>query len=252
MIKVKIKYCLFVTIAFLLLLPSCMTSEEINYFQTLNIPYPKEHYKEYRLSIDDQIRCAIYTKNTEFSTTFNYVVGTDENSGNVYTIHHNGSILLPYFGEIKIVGMTLEEAEDYIQAKMQESILDVQVNLNLENNYFYILSDRGTKRGEFEIYKENMTIYQALAQAGTADMDLDYRNVKIVRKDAEGNTYVKSFDLRTKDVIQSEFYYVQPNDMFYFATSRNSFFNIRSLGSFVSTILTPLSILILASSYKTN
>lgn len=229
-----------------------MTPEETNYLQTLNIPYPKEQYKEYRLNVDDNIQCAIYTKNTEFANVFNQVIGTDERSGNSYLIHHNGCILLPYFGEIKIVGLTLEEAENLIQAKMQESILDVQVNITLVNNYFYVLSDRGSKRGQFDIYKENMTIYQALAQIGGANNSLDYRNVRIIRKDAEGNTYVKSFDLRTKDVIQSEFYYVQPNDMYYFATSKNSFFNVTSLSSFVNTILTPITLLIMASRVKFN
>ena len=252
MTRNKIYNYLSIVVLFLLILPSCMTPEETNYLQTLNIPYPKEQYKEYRLNVDDNIQCAIYTKNTEFANVFNQVIGTDERSGNSYLIHHNGCILLPYFGEIKIVGLTLEEAENLIQAKMQESILDVQVNITLVNNYFYVLSDRGSKRGQFDIYKENMTIYQALAQIGGANNSLDYRNVRIIRKDAEGNTYVKSFDLRTKDVIQSEFYYVQPNDMYYFATSKNSFFNVTSLSSFVNTILTPITLLIMASRVKFN
>lgn len=252
MFKSKIyKYCA-ILIFSSLILSSCMTSQETNYLQTLNIPYPKEGYKEYRLCVDDNIRCSIYTKNTEFANTFNKVVGTDENAGNVYVIYHNGCVLLPYFGEIKIVGLTLEEAENLIQTKIQESILDVQVNITLVNNYYYLLSDRGSKRGQFSIYKENMTIYQALAQFGNTDRNLDYRNVQIIRKDAEGNTYVKSFDLRSKDIIQSEFYYVKPNDMYYFATNKNSFFNITSLSTFISTVLTPVTLFIMATRVKFN
>lgn len=235
-----------------LLLSSCISTEETNYLQTINLPYPKQEYKEYRLQTGDQISCAIYTHNREFSEIFNKVIGTDEQSSNMpYLIHLNGKILLPYFGEIDIAGLTINEAEDKIQAFMRDAITDVEVNIKLVNNYFYMLSDQGQMRGRHLIYKENMTIFQALAQINTQTYGesnvFDLKKVTIIRRDAEGNTIKKSFDLRSKDVIESEFYYIYPNDMLYFPTNSKAFFNITSLSSLINTVLMPITFLIMVS-----
>ncbi|NDV68747.1 hypothetical protein D0T66_07530 [Dysgonomonas sp. 25] len=234
-----------------MLLSSCISAEETNYLQTINLPYQKQEYKEYKLQTGDQISCAIYTHNKEFSQIFNRVIGTSEQSSNIpYLIHLNGKILLPYFGEIEVAGLTITEAEDKIQAFMRDAITDVEVNIQLVNNYYYVLSDQGQRRGRHDIYKENMTIFQALAQVGSqsyGDNSFDLRKVTIVRRDADGNTIQKSFDLRSKDVIESEFYYIYPNDMLYFPTSSKSFFNITSLSSLVNTILMPITFLIMVS-----
>lgn len=251
---------------------SCITSEETNLLQSINAPYEKVSYKPYRLAVNDLVRCDIATKDMNFRKIFENVVtgesatredmayrGTGRilmygggyapsRGSNIYQIHKNGKILLPFFGEVDIVGCTIEEAEERIQIKMRESITDAIVTLSLYNNYFYVLSDRGSVRGQYAIYKENMTIYQAVAQIRLrSDISLDYRDVKVLRKNDDGSTEIRSFDLRTKDVVQSEFYYMMPNDMLYFPTSKKSFFSITSLSSFFSTILAPVTFLLWAT-----
>lgn len=250
----KIIHSVSLIIIALTMITSCISPEETNYLQTINIPYPRQGYQEYRLQSNDQIECAIYTRNKEFGKIFNKVIGTDEKTSSVpYTVYANGNILLPYFGEIQVKGLTIDEAESHIQSVMKEAITDVEVKITLRNNYFYFLSDQGSYRGKQEIYKENMTIFQALAQINSSeitDRGINLKNVRIVRKDNNGNTITKSFDLRSKDVLESEFYYVQPNDMYYFPKSSKSFFNINSAQEFFSTIITPVMFLIMVTSVK--
>ena len=69
----------------------------------------------------------------------------------------------------------------------------------------------------------------------------DKRHIKIVRKGADGMDDIRIFDLREASIIESEFYYIQPNDVIYIPTNPNSFFRIDSVTSFVALIVTPLS-----------
>lgn len=207
-------------------------------------------YKEYKLSPGDIITCFITCSDKEFSLTFNNVInsGVSSNTGKILTIYEDGTIIIPFFGTVKISGLTIQESEIAIQKKMQESIADAQVVVSLSNNFFYILSEN--KRGSYYVYKDNMTIYQALAISGQTTETMDISKVNIIRKDIQGNSVVKTFDLRSQDVIQSEYYYIQPNDVIYFPTNKNAFFNITSLGSFFTTVMTPLTFLLFAATYK--
>jgi polysaccharide export outer membrane protein len=226
---------------------SCISSEEINYMQTINLQYPLEPFQEYKLAVDDKISCSISTKDAQQMSAFNAVVGPDQSRSKAYTIYSDGTVILPFFGKVKVAGLTVQEAEAAIQKFMQQSIIDAQVKVTLSSNYFYILA--ANKQGMYSVYKDNLTIYQALAISQQTTGTMDLSRVSIVRKDAAGNTLRKSFDLRTQDVIQSEFYYIKPNDLIYFPTNKNSFFNIESLGSFAATMMIPLTFLVYTVMY---
>jgi len=210
--------------------------------------YPLQPFTEYRLAIDDKISCSISTSDEEVVRAFNSVVGINQNALKTYIIYSDSTVILPFFGKVKIAGYTVQEAEQIIQKFMQESVLDAQVKVTLSSNYFYILASN--KQGFYSVYKDNMTIYQALAISQQTTGTMDLSKVSIVRRDAQGNSIVKMFDLRTQDVIQSEYYYIRPNDLIYFPTNRNSFFNIESLGSFASTMMIPLTFLVYTVMYR--
>lgn len=263
--KKKYSYFLLLLVSILIFLPSCISSEEVNYLQTINYNYPKQEYQPYRLKPSDQIECAIYTHDKQFSEIFNKVISVanaDVSESVSYLIHHNGKILLPYFGEIEVAGLTLEEAETRIQDFMSEAILDVQVTVSLHNNYYYVISDNLVSSslenqydviegqtaygGRFRIPKENLTIYQALSQLYT-NKTYDLKNVVVTRKAEDGRTIVKTFDLRSKDVVESEFYYVYPNDVYYFPKSSKAFFDMSSFTSAFSTLISPITYLIMVT-----
>lgn len=228
------------------LLSSCISSEQTNYLQDIKADYSFRPFEEYILRAGDNVSCNISSQDRDITNVFNTLVTSESGStaAKSFEIYNDGTIIIPYFGTIKIAGLTIQQAELVIQKKVQESITDAQVQLTMANNFFYILSK--DKRGMFYVYKDNMTIYQALAISGQTTERMDLTKVTIVRKDMDGNTITKQFDLRAADVVQSEFYYIQPNDLIYFPTNKNSFFNVTSIGSFLSTITGPLAILLYA------
>lgn len=231
-----------------LFLNSCTSSKTVNFLQDIKPGYASRPFSDYRLQYKDEIFCTILTSNADFSSVFNTgsLTGiiTSTEQGNTYdqtpyTIYENGNISIPFFGDINIAGRTIPEAEEVIQARMRQAIPDAQVKITLRNNAYYIVSDETT--GRQEIYKDNMTIYQALAVSGSPSSRIDLSKVKIVRTDETGNSVVKTFDLRAESVIESEFYYVKPNDVIYYSTSSRAFFRIDSFTSLLSTISLPIT-----------
>jgi len=207
--------------------------------------YVPKVFEDYRLQANDEIYCTILTSDTELASTFNGIISLIEDgrsSQTSYRVYDNGNISIPFFGDIKVIGMTLFEAEAEIQRVMKRSTPDAQVRVVLRNNMYYVVS--GFKNGVFGIYKDNMTIYQALAMSGNPSEVVDFSKIKIVRTDKDGKSIIKEFDLRTEYVIESEFYYIKPNDVIYYTTSNSSFFRVRSFTSLVTTIITPLTFMI--------
>ncbi len=234
-------------------LSSCTSSKSVNLLQDITPIYTSRPYTDYRLQYKDEIYCSILTSNSDFSSVFNstnsisrILTSTEEginnnnqNTRTPYTIYENGNISIPFFGDIHVAGKTIAEAEVAIQAKMQQAIPDAQVRVTLRNNVYYVVSDEQT--GRHEIYKDNMTIYQALANNGSPSSRIDLSKVKIVRTDATGNSVVKTFDLRAESVVESDFYYIKPNDVIYYSTSSKAFFRIDSLTGLISAITMPIS-----------
>lgn len=227
---------------------SCISSEEINYLQAIDKQYPLQEFKEYKLDVGDMISCAISSSDQELVNTFNTVITNNQNVLKTYTIYEDSTVILPFFGTAKVAGHTVQEAEIIIQNLMQQSVKDVQVKVTMANNFFYIYAN--DKRGSYQVYKDNMTIYQALAISQQTTGLMDLTRVSIVRKGPDGNTQVKTFDLRSQDVIQSEYYYIKPNDVIYFPTNKNSFFNISSMSSFITTMSVPLQFLLYSIIYR--
>lgn len=230
------------------LLSSCISSSELNYLQSIEKNYQMQAFDNYKLDIGDMITCAISSSDAELVNTFNMVLSEDQNALKSYRIYEDSTVIIPFFGTAKIAGYTVQEAEVILQKMMQESVKDVQVKVSIANNNFYVYSNES--RGTYPVYKDNLTIYQALAMAQQTSGSMDYSRVKILRKNEDGNTKEMEFDLRTQDVIQSEFYYIQPNDYIYFPTNKNAFFNINSLSSFTSILSAPLMFFLYSITYN--
>lgn len=235
---------------------SCTSPKQLNYLQDKGPHYSMHPFEDYKLQYNDEIYCSILTADSEFAGEFNRVLtqtgeGAATSGGqNAYTVYENGYISIPFFGDIKVIGLTIPEVEDVILRKMKESIPDAQVRVALRNNMFYIVAQDGSRTAN--LYKDNITIFQAMAISGdmSNNVSIDMGKVKIVRLGDDGNSIVKTFDLRSESVIESEFYYIKPNDVLYYSTSKGSFFRITSLSSFFATVMAPITFLLMALTVK--
>jgi len=254
--KIYIYFNLYLGFGIILLLAfsSCVTTKTTSFLQDKSPVYTSRPFKDYRLQYSDEITCRILTSNSDFSDVFNSNTAgssgdggeignivSKSGAGNSYIIYDNGNISIPFFGDIQVVNRTIAEAEEIVQNRMRQAFPDAQVKISLKNNSYFVVSSE--INGQFPIYKDNMTIFQAMAINGRPSTDLDIGKIKIVRTDENtGLSVVKMFDVRSESIIESEFYYIKPNDIIYYSTSKRAFFRIDSFMSLLATITLPISV----------
>jgi polysaccharide export outer membrane protein len=114
----------------------------------------------------------------------------------------------------------------------------ISVEVNIVRRTFSVISDRGS--GVLSMPKEKVTVFEALAMAGDIGDFGDRSKVRIVRE-IEGQTKVMTFDLRSEDIINSEYYYIEPNDVIYIQKIKGQSFGINSAATTVSVVATTLA-----------
>ena len=202
--------------------------------------YNPQEYKDYRIRINDEIIYRLITVTQEIPTS---MLGSVASGGiqNVitYRVYADGTIDLPFLASVPVEGLTVDEAERIIEKKMKDIVPDATVKLALANKSFTIIGDIGT--GIFPVYKEKLTIFQALSMSGDLLQAGDRQHVRILRETDDG-TKVLEFDIRPASIIESENYYIYPNDIVYIQRSPSSFYKVSSYSSFLGLITTSITL----------
>ena len=68
--------------------------------------------------------------------------------------------------------------------------------------------------GNYPVYKEGLTIYDAIAMSGGATDYGNLKKVKIVRSE-NNKKQIYNINLNSSDVITSDFFYLRNNDLIY-------------------------------------
>lgn len=227
---------------------ACYTHRNIGYLQErTDLPqYPKAEYEHYRLQVNDQIIYRLITMDETISKVMQ-TSGNTTSQNMFYRIYPDSTIDIPFVNGIKIGGLTIEEAREEVQRRMREIIPDAEIRLDMYNKSFTVIGD--LKSGSFPIYKEKLTIYQALAMTGDVLQTGDRRHVRIIRPRTNEKPEVLEFDLRTNTIIDSKYYYVLPNDVIYVQRDKNSFFKVANYTAFTSLITSSLSLLVSVLSF---
>ena len=243
-IKYTILFCV------VLLSASCITNRDTRLLQQrASLPhYESAPFVEYRLRVNDELNMRVVSLNSEIMSAFNLGGQNQTQQSNLtYRIFHDGTIDIPFVDSIPVVGLTIKEASAVIEERLKGMSDDITVNLHLASNEYYMVGNSG--RGKFPIYKDRMTIYQAIAQAGFSPGVGNLKKVKIIREQEDNTSTIVTFDLRTESIVGSEFYYVQPNDVIYVSTSKGNFFRIQSFTSLIGIVSSSLTFLLLMISY---
>lgn len=242
-----------ITCAFLLafVLTSCVTTLQTNYLQAnKNGKYifnDSSSYKDYRLKEGDKLSIQVYSTDIETSNLFNGGVNsgaqmmTSSESGNdlyTHSINEDGNIQLPMVGDVKLSGKTLRESKKVLEKSIKPILKVNSVDVRLLNKTFSIIGSG--KTGQIPFPREKVNIFQAIALAGDIGFYNDRTKVRILRKTLNGNV-IKSFNLNKVDIINSEFYYLEPDDIVFLDPMKAKFFGVTTFWTAVSTIITTIS-----------
>lgn len=227
----------FIYIALLgFLLTSCVTARKVNYMQEPDKYIPSYadtlDFEDYQLRIGDRMYIYVYSVDENIQKMYN-AGGTNASqmrqqmsqggtygSYDLYTylVDQDGFIDFPTIGKIQVLGNTTREVKHKLEKELSTLLHElpgghsmISCEVNIVNRSFSII---GAQSGRYMINKEKMTIFEALAMAGDLGEFNSRKEIKLVRE-INGVTTVKTFDARTKDIVNSEFYYIEPNDIIY-------------------------------------
>ena len=232
------------------LLTGCYSYRQVGLLQERDdLPqYDSAAYEPYRLQVNDEIIYRIITMDETISKTLSGgSAGANMQYANSYRIYSDGTVDIPFLPPIRLEGMTEQEAQDTLRKAMREIIPDADVKLALYNKRFTVLGD--VNSGTYNIYKERMTIFQALAMSGDLMNSGDRRHVRIIRPHGNAEPEVLEVDIRTNSIIDSKYYYVYPNDLIYVSRDKGSFYKQASYSSFLALITSSVSLLVTVLNY---
>lgn len=214
---------------------SCVTSRKVNYMQKPDKQIPSYadtlSFEDYVLRIGDRLYVYVYSLNEEVMRMYNAGGGNASQmrqqmqqggtygSYDLYTylVDEEGNINFPTIGKVFVQGKTTREVKYALEEKLSTLVQEipgyssVSVEVNIVNRSFSIV---GAQSGRYMINKEKMTIFEALALAGDLGEFNSRKEIKLVRE-KNGVTTIKTFDVRSEDIVNSEYYYIEPNDIIY-------------------------------------
>ena len=255
----KLKYILFLAMTGYLL-ASCVTASKINYMQEPGkhgVPHYTDTlaYEEYKLRVDDRLYVYVYSLDEDISRMYNSggnngqsrrQMGSSATSSSdlySYLVDGDGNIDFPTIGKIYVRGLTTREVKFKLEEELGKLLTElpghsaVSVDVDVVNRVFSIV---GAQSGRYTITKAKMTIFEALALAGDLGEFNSRKEIKIVRE-KEGVTTIKTFDVRSKEIVNSEYYYIEPNDIIYIRQIPGYSFGINSASTTLSVVASTLS-----------
>lgn len=215
--------------AILIAMASCIPQKKLIYMQDKSAekeysnPYQKaEQITElYKVQAGDYLYIKVNSTREEIDKLYN--LGSNQQLtqlGNAtsakyfsYLVKDNGTIDFPYLGEVEVAGKTTTEIRHEIQAKLSRSMDSFSVQVVLTNASFSVLGEV-RKPGQYPMSRDQITLFEAISMAGDITGFGKRNQIRIVRPTPGGSTTI-NVDLTDKNVIDSQRYFIYPNDLIY-------------------------------------
>ncbi len=235
---------------------SCVPSKDLIYLQkkdnseTVSSVNPVMA-KPYRVQTNDILSIKIKALDAALVEMFNVSEsGTATQSEqslyfNGYSVDDHGNIRIPVLGEVNVLGFTLEE----IRIKIEKQLLDEY--FNKEANIFvniklaglrYTINGEINSPGTRTLFQEKVNVLEAIANSGDITMVGNRKEVTIIRQYPHG-TEMHTLDLTDVNVMNSPYYYIQPNDYIYIKPLKQKSWGTGTTGiQSLSTLITLISL----------
>ena len=208
----------------LALLSSCVTQKQVKYLQRKQQAdtasgFRNRRTSEYKIQPHDNLYIRIFSMDEKTNLFFNKQSGTGGSTGigisdlglylDSYVVTDSG-----YIGNIFVKDLQLVQAKSLIQSLASEYLKDVQVNVKIVSFKVTLLGEVKTP-GPQKVYQDKLNIFEAISQAGDLTEFANRGKVALIRQTPDGSR-VLYLNLNSIDILRSEYYYLEPNDILYF------------------------------------
>ncbi|SMO49887.1 polysaccharide export outer membrane protein [Saccharicrinis carchari] len=143
-----------------------------------------------------------------------------------YLVDIEGNIEIPFIGKVRVMGETLEQIKTKLESTFSSYVKDASITVRLVNNHVSVIGEVMTP-GKYQLTKVRVNIFEALAMAGDLSSYGNRTKIQLIRPTPYGPV-VKEFSLGDRSILNSEFYYVMPNDIIYAPPLKGKSFQVNS------------------------
>ena len=234
------------------LLFSCATKEDVVYFQGTDSADNSIGLDSYMPTyhIDDELAIIVNALDAEAAKPFNKAtvsVSMDAMDARgkeriqTYKVDSEGQIDFPVLGNIKIAGMSREQATTMLKEKLSDYIKNPIVDIETVNYRITVLGEV-MRPGTYNATNEKITLMEALALAGDLTIYGEREDVLVIQNYDGKKTYTR-VNLKSKELFDSPVYYLSQNDVVYVEPNKTRAKN-SSIGAQTGVILSSLGLLI--------
>jgi polysaccharide export outer membrane protein len=247
---------------FVAVLASCTAYKSVPYLQNVDqVELEKKPLYDAKIMPKDLLTITVNTTDPEAAAPFNLTVQTVLNAQSkstysqpalmMYLVDNEGMIDFPVLGRLKVGDLTKTQAEELIRQGLKPYLKEVPiVNVRMANYKISVLGEVA-RPGTFSISNEKVNIFEALALAGDMTVWGVREDVKLIREDSNGERQVISLNMNDAEVINSDYYYLQQNDVVYVTPNKVKARN-SDIGSATSLWFTAGSMLVSIASLLVN
>lgn len=211
-----------------ILLVSCSAQKRVWYLQDTQSFTPEQIAENGQIRIKplDRLTIVVNSKDPELavpfnsSTSFSSLSGTNTGSTGssslqVLTVDEAGMLDMPVIGKIDAKGRTRSELGRLIAERIIAGgyINDPTVNVEFADLKISVIGEV-MHPGQFDIKRDRITIFDALAMAGDLTV-YGVRNEVAVTREVDGVRTIEYLDLTSKEIFNSPAFYLQQNDVVY-------------------------------------
>ena len=237
---------------------SCSSEKKLTFLYDMEtdafLPGVPEPPATYLIKPNDNLYINVSTinPNPEVSAIFNPANPSDRESRafesisgqyiNGYIVDESGFVELPIIGKVKVSGLSMEEATDKIKVAADEYLKGATVQVKYLSFKVTVMGEVN-RPGVYYNYSSKLTIFEAISMAAGITDYASLDKTTVVRE-YEGGTKPFKVDLTSKKILDTEVFYLQPNDVIYIQPQKlkNTRQNTGMFTLFLSTISTALVI----------
>ena len=132
-----------------------------------------------------------------------------------YLIESDSLVKIPTLGRIKLGGMTLREAEDYLEGLFSENYQNPFVKIKITNRKVTIFFEEGKSGKIIPLPEEEMSLIEAIAVAGGLSKNSKSYEIKLLRGNLNNNAQIYRYNINTAKDLNKYNFTLEANDIIY-------------------------------------
>lgn len=204
------------------LLTSCVPQRQLVNYRGVppSATQPIQTSPEIRIQADDVVSIEVFGPDQKILAPF---VNQTTNTSNIidvealqlggYLVSKAGSITFPQIGTVVVSDKTVTEIGQAIGDRLSQFMKNPVVHVRLLS-FRVTVTGEVANEGSFIIFNDRISVPEAIARAGGMSDYANRRNVLLVRESKGQRTYQR-LDLTSREVFNSEYFYLKQNDLLY-------------------------------------